>query len=93
MNARQLYKSGCRLKHAGKLKEAVAVLSKTIDCDRRYAEAYFIRGACHYMLGRFTLAAEDMDAAALLGCEEAQLWSKYDTRFFSGIHSPSRLKP
>ena len=81
MNARQIYERGCLLKRAGKLNEALTELSKAIDCDRRYADAYFLRGACHYMLGHYPLAANDMDAAALLGCEEARLWSKFDFRF------------
>jgi hypothetical protein len=25
------------------------------------------------------MATEDMDAAALLGCRDAQLWSRFDT--------------
>ena len=78
--ARRLYAEGCQLQDAGKLKQAVSSLSKAIACDARFAEAYFNRGACHYMLGNYRLARNDLDAAAVLGCGEAQLWSKFDSR-------------
>lgn len=82
VNAREWYEKGCELKRAGNLKEAVSDFAKAIDCDTRFAEAYFIRGACYYLLGQYQLAMIDMDAAALLGCKEAQLWSRFDTRCF-----------
>ena len=46
-----------------------------------YAEAYFIRGACHYALGSYRQADEDLDAAAVLGCRDAQFWSKYTINY------------
>ena len=78
--ARRLYAEGRRLQVAGKLKQAVAYLHRAIERDVRFAEAYFNRGACHYTLGNYRLARKDLDAAAVLGCGEAQLWSKFDSR-------------
>ena len=72
------YEKGCRLKHAGKLKEALVAFSAVIDRDAGWAEAYFRRGVCHYLLGNCHLASYDMDAATVLGCRDAQLWSRFD---------------
>jgi hypothetical protein len=47
-----------------------------------YGQAFFGRGVCHYRLGRYRQAAEDMDAATLLGCETAQLWSTFNLHFW-----------
>ncbi len=52
------------------------MLSEAIDHDVECAGAYFGRGACHYRLGHYRLAEEDIKAAALLGCEDAIFWSK-----------------
>lgn len=57
---------------------AVDAYSKAIDEDKEYAAAYFCRGACHYMLGRYKSAVADMDAAALFGYRDAQFWSRYE---------------
>lgn len=78
VNAHEWYDKGCELKHAGKLMEAVASFKKAIDYDTQFADAYFTRGACYYLLGQYQLAGMDMDAATLLGCKEAQLWSRFD---------------
>ena len=83
IEAHRFYQKGRRLQHAGRLNEAVSELNKAIECNARYAEAYFHRGACHYMLGHYQFARNDMNAAALLGCEEAQLWSKYDSSSYN----------
>ena len=72
-----LFKQGCELKRVGKLPEAIATFTAAIDCDAGFAEAYFKRGACHYLLGHYRQTAFDMDAASLFGCDEAQLWSKF----------------
>lgn len=64
--------------HAGKLQEAIRAFSAVIDCNTGRAEAYFRRGVCYYLLGNCRLAAHDMDAATLLGCRDAQLWSRFD---------------
>ena len=56
--------------------------STVIDCNAGWAEAYFRRGVCYYLLGNCHMASYDMDAATLLGCRDAQLWSRYDIQQF-----------
>jgi hypothetical protein len=46
------------------------------------AEAFFKRGVCYYLLGNIRLAAHDLEAASLLGCREALMWSRYDIQSF-----------
>ena len=72
-----VYAKGCRLTRAGKLEEAVGVFTKAIEIDNHRAEAYFRRGVCHYRLGNYHLAVDDMDAATVLGCQDAQMWSRH----------------
>ena len=81
-NAHAWYDKGCEFKRAGNLKAAVESFSKAIDCDTQFARAYFTRGASYYLLGRYRLAGIDMDAATLLGCQDAQLWSRFDMKCF-----------
>ena len=76
------YAEGCRLADSGKLQEAITVFSAVIDCHSTWAEAYFRRGVCHYLLGNCRQASSDMDAATLLGCRDAQLWSRFDVQQF-----------
>ena len=76
------YEEGCRLTQVGKLKEALVAFTLVIDCNAGWAEAYFRRGVCYYLLGNCRLASYDMDAATLLGCPDAQLWSRYDLQQF-----------
>jgi hypothetical protein len=33
-------------------------------------------------MGQYQLAGMDMDAATLLGCQDAQLWSRFDMQCF-----------
>jgi len=73
-----LYEEGCRLAQAGKLQQALMAFTSVIDCNAGWAEAYFRRGVCYYLLGNYRLASHDMDAATLLGCRDAQLWSRFD---------------
>jgi lipoprotein NlpI len=70
------YEKGCKLTSAGKLSEAVTAFTAAIDRNTGYAEAYFKRGVCYYLLGNCQLATRDLQAAALLGCKEALLWSR-----------------
>ena len=72
-----VYAEGCRLARAGKLSEAVDVFTEAIKHDIQRAEAYFRRGVCHYRLGNYLLAVDDMDAATVLGCQDAQMWSRH----------------
>ena len=78
-NARGWYERGQRFSQDGRHKEAIDALDKAIAMDPAHAEAYFARGACFYALGRYDLAEDDIDAAAILGCRDAQFWSKHPT--------------
>ena len=71
------YEKGRRLTRNGSHREAIEALDLAIDQNPLYAEAYFVRGACHYTLGSYRQAGDDLDAAALLGCRDAQFWSKF----------------
>ena len=51
---------------------------RAVDFHNGYAEAYFGRGACYYKLGQYLRATDDINAASVLGCEAAQIWSKYE---------------
>lgn len=63
---------------AGKIREAIMAFSTVIDCHSGWAEAFFRRAVCYYLLGKGRLAENDLAAASLLGCREAQLWSRFD---------------
>ncbi|MGB5425048.1 MAG: hypothetical protein WBN03_22975 [Desulfobacterales bacterium] len=76
--AHNWYEEGCKLKRAGKLSEAVTAFTEAIDRNAGFAEAFFKRGVCYYLLGNSRLAGQDLEAASLLGCQEALLWSRYD---------------
>ena len=77
-NARdKAYAEGCRLTRAGKFAEAIEPFSQAIEKNINRAEAYFRRGVCHYLLGNYQMATHDMDAATVLGCQDAQMWSRY----------------
>jgi tetratricopeptide (TPR) repeat protein len=71
------YEKGRRLTRNGNHREAIEAFDLAIDKNPGYAEAYFARGACHYALGSYRQAGDDLDAAALLGCRDAQFWSKF----------------
>ena len=71
------YERGQGLTLDGRLKEAIEALDRAISKDPACAEAYFARGACYYKLGRYDQAGDDIDAAAILGCRDAQFWSKH----------------
>jgi tetratricopeptide (TPR) repeat protein len=76
------YEEGCKLTRAGKLAEAVNAFTEAINRHTGFAEAFFKRGVCYYLLGNGRLAAHDLEAAALLGCQDAQMWSRYDIQRF-----------
>ena len=71
------YEEGRRLTQEGCHREAIEAFNLAIDKNPTYAEAYFVRGACHYALRNYRQAGDDLDAAALLGCRDAQFWSKF----------------
>jgi tetratricopeptide (TPR) repeat protein len=74
---KEWYEEGRRLTRNGSHREAIEAFDLAIDQNPLYAEAYFVRGACHYTLGSYRQAGDDLDAAALLGCRDAQFWSNY----------------
>jgi tetratricopeptide (TPR) repeat protein len=74
--AEDWYEKGQRLTREGCPAEAIEAFNRAIKKNSAHAEAYFVRGACHYSLGSYRQAEDDLDTAALLGCREAQFWSK-----------------
>jgi tetratricopeptide (TPR) repeat protein len=76
-NDKDWYEKGRGLTQDGRHREAIEALNFAIDQNPHFAEAYFARGACHYALGSYRQAGDDLDAAAILGCRDAQFWSKY----------------
>ncbi len=74
----QQYCEGCELIRNGKTAEALGVFNNVIQQDECFAEAYFQRGVCHCLQGSYRQASRDLDAAALLGCQLAQIWSRRD---------------
>ena len=78
--AKDCFESGRRLAREGRRQEAIEALNLAIAKIPSYAEAYFVRGACYYALGSYHQAADDIDAAAILGCRDAQFWSKHATQ-------------
>jgi len=76
-SAKDLYERGQSLTQDGRHKEAIEALDQAIAKDPACAEAYFARGACYYTLGRYDQAGDDIDTAAILGCRDAQFWSKH----------------
>ena len=83
-NDRNWYEKGRRLASQGSHKEAIEVLDLAIAEDPLNADAYFVRGASQYALGNYRDAGDDLDAAAILGCRDAQFWSKH------AVHSATR---
>ena len=79
LNELALLKRGKKLTRQGDYVGAVEVFNLAIDQNKEFAEAYFSRGACYYMLGYYQRAADDLNAATLFGCQDAQLWSKFET--------------
>ena len=75
--AKDWYERGRLLTQDGRHREAIEALNQAIAKDPANAEAYFARGACYYALGRYDPAENDIDAAAILGCRDAQFWSKH----------------
>jgi len=71
---------GRHLMQAGHLGRAIEALNLAIDHKINIGRSYFERGVCHYRLGNYRQAKIDLEAAALLGCKDAQLWSQYDQK-------------
>jgi tetratricopeptide (TPR) repeat protein len=58
--------------------KALYAFDQALKRNPRHGEAYFRRGVCRYKLKHYRSAQSDFEAAALMGCETAQLWSKFD---------------
>ena len=80
LTAKYWFEKGRRLARDGRHQEAIETFDQAIAKDPAYAEAYFVRGSCYYALGSYDQAADDIDAAAILGCRDAQFWSKHATQ-------------
>lgn len=76
--AEAMYEKGRRLALSGEYAEALQAFDRAIELRNGYAEAYFDRGACYYKLGQYLRATDDINAASVLGCETAQIWSRYE---------------
>lgn len=66
-------------------KAAIQAFDLAIDKNIACARAFFNRGVCHYRLGNYRQAQEDLEAAAVLGCEDAFPWSKFERKRIAGI--------
>ena len=76
-SAKEWLDEGKRLKSENRYPEAIEAFNLAIQKNSRYAEAYFARGACHYLIGNYRQTGDDLDAAALFGCRDAQIWSVF----------------
>ena len=72
------YQKGIQLRQKNLYQKAIEAFSRAIDSKIKFAEAYFERGVCFYKLGNTRQAADDLAAAAMLGCKAAEFWSRYD---------------
>lgn len=64
----------------GHTKEAIQAFDLAIDMNIECAQAFFNRGVCHYRIGNYRQAKDDLEAAALLGCKDAFPWSKFEQK-------------
>jgi tetratricopeptide (TPR) repeat protein len=64
----------------GFINEAIQAFYLAIESNIECARAFFNRRVCHYRLGNYRQAKEDLEAAALLGFEDAYLWSKFEQK-------------
>ena len=81
-NETDWYQKGLQLKQKGHYQKAIQAFNQAIDNKIKFAKAYFERGVCFYKLGNNRQATDDLAAAAMLGCEAAEFWSKYDRKNF-----------
>lgn len=72
------FEKGRQRMSEGLTKEAIQAFDLAIDMKIECAQAFFNRGVCHYRLGNYRQAKDDLGAAALLGCKDALLWSKFE---------------
>ncbi len=64
----------------GTYSQSIKAFDRAIHENAEFGDAYFARGICHYKLGFYHSSAHDMTAAAILGCDDAVLWSSYGWR-------------
>ena len=76
------YQKGVQLKLNSRYQKAIQAFNQAIDHKIKLAESYFERAICFYKLGNTQQAANDLAAAAVLGCEAAEFWSKCDKNKF-----------
>ena len=76
------YQKGLQLKCNSLYQKAIHAFDQAIDHKIKLAEAYYERALCFYKLGNTRQATDDLAAAAMLGCEAAEFWSKYDRSKF-----------
>jgi lipoprotein NlpI len=69
---------GRQLMQSKQFRHAIGAFDNAIEVDARYARAYFLRGVCHYLMGHPHLVNADMDAATILGYQDARFWSKFE---------------
>ena len=74
-NTQEWYKRGYQLMLEERYSESITAYTKAIEHDAKCAKAHFGRGACHYKLGHYHQAEDDIKAAALLGCEDELFWT------------------
>ena len=86
VNETDWYQKGLQLRQKGHYQKAIHAFNQAIDNKIKFAEAYFERGLCFYKLGINRQATSDLAAAAMLGCEAAEFWSKYDRNKFKKPH-------
>jgi tetratricopeptide (TPR) repeat protein len=87
-SAEEWLNEGKRLTEENRHKEAIEAFDSAIQANCRYAEAYFARGACHYVMGNYRHTGDDLNAAALLGCRLAQFWSIFSTKTCGNSNHP-----
>ena len=73
----------------GLTKEAIQAFNLAIDMQIESAQAFFNRGVCHYRLGNYRQANDDLGAAALLGCKDAYPWSKFEQEMTERVVRPA----
>jgi tetratricopeptide (TPR) repeat protein len=78
-DADQWCQKGQALADAGRHREALAAFTKALSRNPELAQAYFYRSASYYHIGRYVQAGQDLDAAAILGCRDAQFWSRFES--------------
>jgi tetratricopeptide (TPR) repeat protein len=80
LNVKNYFEQGRRQMSDGRIKEAIHAFDLAIGMKIECADSFFNRGVCHYRIGNFRQAKEDLEAAALLGCNDASLWGKYQRK-------------